>query len=114
MKLKIAQWLSSLTYIGLIVFAMAWVIQLSATPVERVSLWLILFVGPLLVTLRGVLRSRNATLVYSSLIALVYLLHGGVEWWAEAGLFSWGLLEMTLALGHIVSSGLYNRWQANG
>lgn len=113
MRLKIAQGLSSLSYIGLIAFAMAWVIQLSDTPVERISLWLILFVGPLFVTLRGVLRGRNSTLVYSSLIALVYLLHGGVEWWTGVGFFTWGLLEMVLALGHIISSGLHNRWQTN-
>ena len=112
MKLKLVQWLSSVSHLGLIAFAMAWVIQLSGTSVERISLWLVLFVGPLLVMLPSVLRSRTNSLVYSSLIALFYLLHGGVVWWSEADVYGWGLLEMTLALGHIISSGFYNRWQA--
>jgi uncharacterized membrane protein len=112
MKVKIAQRLSSLTHLGLIVFAMAWVIQLSDTPIERISLYIVLFVGPLVLTLRGVLHARTKTLVYSSLIGLWYLLHGGVLWWTDVQHTYWGLLEMSLALGHILSSSLYNRWQA--
>jgi uncharacterized membrane protein len=92
--------------LGLIAFGMAWVMVLSDTPAARISLWLILFVGPWLLVLRGVLRTRPATLLYSSLLALVYLLHGGVIWWTDPIRSGWGLLEMALALGHIFSAGL--------
>lgn len=92
--------------LGLIVFGMAWIITLSDTPAARISLWLILFTGPWLLVLRGVLRTRPDSLLYSSLLALVYLLHGGVVWWTDPIRSGWGLLEMGLALGHIVSAGL--------
>ncbi|MEM6406466.1 MAG: DUF2069 domain-containing protein [Pseudomonadota bacterium] len=92
--------------LGLIAFSMAWVIVISATPTARISLWLILFTGPWLLVLRGVLRARANVLLYSSLLALVYLLHGGVVWWTDPIRSGWGLLEMLLALGHIISAGL--------
>lgn len=92
--------------LGLITFGMIWVIVLSDTPATRISLWLIVFVGPWLLMLRGVLQVRPNTLLYSSLLALVYLLHGGVIWWTDPVRSGWGLLEMGLALGHIVSAGL--------
>ena len=106
MPARLTSTCASGSLLGLIVFSMAWVIVLSDTAATRISLWLILFVGPWLLVLRGVLRTQSDTLLYSSLLALIYLLHGGVIWWTDPIRSGWGLLEMVPALGHIVSAGL--------
>lgn len=110
-RYTLAHWIAVGSHLGLIAFAMAWISYLSNTPEERISLLLVLFVGPLLLTLRGVLRAHDRTLLYSSLIGLWYVLHGGIVWWTQAPLAAWGLLELSLALGHILSASYTIRWQ---
>jgi uncharacterized membrane protein len=111
-KISLARGLSLASYFGLIVFAMAWAISLSGTPENRISILLLLFVTPLLIPLRGILYGREKTLVWGSLISLIYLVHGGTQWWGDGVLFSWGALELTLALLYILSSSYFIRWRA--
>lgn len=113
LKIILARYLSLLSYLGLIAYAMGWAIQLSGTPTERISLALLLYVTPLLITLRGVLHGKGRGLIWSSLVSLLYMLHGGVVWWTEPYLQHWGLLEMSLALMHLLSSSFYIRWRAD-
>ncbi len=111
-KVNLARALSLLSYLGLFTYMMWWVIDLSNTPAEHISLILLLYVSPLLITLYGVLHARDKGLIWSSLITLLYLVHGGLIWWTEPALQYWGLLELSLALIHLISSSFYIRWRA--
>lgn len=108
-----ARGLSLACYLGLIAFGMAWAIWFAELPRARISLTLLLLIGPLLLPLRGILHGRDKALVWGMLVALIPLLHGGVTLWAEAWPSAgWGWLEFLLALGYIVSGSFFIRWLA--
>ena len=111
-KVHWARSLSLASYFALLAFAVLWVFHFSATPETRISLMLLLFVAPLLIPLRGVLHARDKALIWSSLISLFYVLHGGTLWWAEPTQAHWGALEVGLAISHIISSSFFIRWRA--
>lgn len=109
MKTAAARWLSLLSYLGLIGFVMLWIIFLGDIADQHISIWLLLFVTPLLLPLRGVLAGRDKALIWGALVSLLYLIHGGMEAWAGEYL---GVIEFTLSLLYLVSASLFIRWRA--
>ena len=79
---------------------------------ELISLWLLLFVTPLLLPLRGVLAGRDKALIWGTLVSLLYLVHGGMTAWAEPAQRWLGLLELVLSLTYLISASLFVRWRA--
>lgn len=111
MKIKLARWLSLSCYLGLLGFGMAWAIVLGDVPQQRISLTLLMF-APLLLPLRGLLHGREKSIIYATLVALLYLIHGGTIAWADTEHRIWGLLEFVLALGFVISASYFIRWRA--
>ncbi len=62
-----------------------------------ISLMLLVFVGPLLLTLRGLLHGRTSTHVWTSMLVLLYFMHGIVEAWASPA-------ERWLAVSEVILS----------
>lgn len=112
MKTRIARWLSLTTYIGLIAWVMAWIITLGDVDEQYISIWLLLFVTPLLIPLRGVLAARDKTLVWAVLVALLYALHGCMVVWTDEAQRMLGLVEAALSLGFLFSASYFIRWRA--
>jgi uncharacterized membrane protein len=112
MKTRIAGWLSMLSYVGLILYMMAWIITLGDVPREQISIGLIIAVTPLLLPLRGVLAARDKAMIWGTLVVLLYIVHGGVIAWSEPGYRWFGLLEVALALTYLVSASFFVRWRA--
>jgi uncharacterized membrane protein len=111
-KIGAARWLSLISYLGLIAWVMAWIVFLGDVPRERISLWLLLFVPPLLVPLRGVLYGRDKALIWAALIGLAYAVHGGVVAWSDPAQRWLGLIEAGLSLSYLVSASYFIRWRA--
>jgi uncharacterized membrane protein len=84
-------------HLGLLVLVMAWTIWLSppALPVAPV---LLLWAGPLLLPLRGLLHARRYTFQWTSFLALAYFVHGAVEAFADPAERSLALAEVALSL----------------
>ena len=112
MKIGAARWLSLISYLGLIAWVMAWIVFLGDVPQERISLWLLLFVPPLLVPLRGVLFGRDKAMIWAALIGLAYAVHGGVVAWSDPAQRWLGLAEAGLSLSYLVSASYFIRWRA--
>ena len=110
-RTRLARMLSLACYLGVIGFGMAWSIRLGGLPDNRISLSLLILVGPLLLPLRGILAARDKALVWGTLAALIPLLHGGVTLWTGPQR-ALGWLEFLLALGYIVSASLFIRWHS--
>jgi len=111
-RIRSARLVSLACYIGLIAWLMVWIIWLGEVAREHVSIALLLFVGPLLLPLRGVLAGRDKPLIWGALVGLPYLVHGGVVAWTDPGQRWLGLIEAGLSLGYLVSASYFIRWRA--
>lgn len=112
MKIPAARLISLASYLGLIAWVMAWIILLGDVAREHISVWLLLFVSPLLLPLRGVLAGRDKALIWGTLVALLYTVHGGVVAWSEPDERWLGLIEAGLSLIYLVSASYFIRWRA--
>ena len=110
-RVNVARWLSLGSYLGLIGFGMLWAIVLGDVPAAQISFTLMFF-APLLVPLRGILHARDKSIVWGALVSLIYLVHGGMLWWADPEHWPWGALELCLALLFMVSGSYFVRWRA--
>ena len=114
MKTDVARALALASYLGLIALVMLWIVFLGEVAREFISLWLVLFVTPLLLPLRGVLATRDKALIWGTLVSLLYLVHGGTVAWAEPQQRWLGLIELLLSVTYLVSASLFIRWRAQG
>ncbi|MEE4659792.1 MAG: DUF2069 domain-containing protein [Halieaceae bacterium] len=110
-RVAVARWLSLGSYLGLIAFGMAWAIFLGDVPEQRISFSL-LFFAPLLLPLRGILHARDKSILWGTLISLLYVLDGGTLWWSDAIRWHLGALELLLAVTFILSGSFFIRWRA--
>jgi len=110
-KIRTAQSISIASYLGLIAWVMAWIILLGDVAREHISVWLLLFVSPLLLPLRGVLAGREKALIWGTLVSLLYAVHGGVVAWSDPDQRWLGLVESGLSLIYLVSASYFNRWR---
>lgn len=112
MNIPAARLISLASYLGLIAWVMAWIILLGDVAREHISVWLLLFVSPLLLPLRGVLAGRDKALIWGTLVALLYTVHGGVVAWSEPDKRWLGLIEAGLSLIYLISASYFIRWRA--
>lgn len=110
-KVDLTRKLSLGSYLGLLVFGMAWAITLGDIPKHQVSISLLLY-APLLLPLRGILHGRDRAILWGALISLLYVLHGGQIWYADSEHWHWGALETVLAVIAMASSSYFIRWRA--
>lgn len=112
MKITAARTLALISYLGLIGLVMAWIVFLGRTADQHISLFLVLFVTPLLLPLRGVLAARDKPMVWGTLVVLPYTVHGGMVVWI-GGADAWlGWIELALSLGYLISASYFIRWRA--
>lgn len=113
MKTGAARSASLACYLGLIAWVMAWIVFLGDVEREHISVFLLLFVSPLLLPLRGVLAGRDKALIWGALVGLPYAVHGGVVAWSQPGQRWLGLIEAGLSIVYLVSASLFIRWRAD-
>jgi uncharacterized membrane protein len=112
MKITVARVASLASYVALALWVMAWMLVLSDLDARYVSLYLLLFVGPLLIPLRGILATRDKAMVWGTLLVLPYAVHGGVMAWAGGDKAWLGIVEAGLALSYLFSASFFIRWRA--
>lgn len=112
MKTSVARATAQGTYLGLIGWLMAWVVFLGEVANQYISLFLILFVTPLLIPLRGVLAARDKPMIWGALLALPYSVHGGMVVWGGGDKAWLGWVEAVLSLGYVISASYFIRWRA--
>jgi uncharacterized membrane protein len=111
-RIGAARAVSLVAYLGLIAWVMLWIVFLGEVGEQQISLWLLLFVPPLLLPLRGVLAGRDRALIWGTLVSLGYFVHGGVVAWSEPAQRWLGVVEAALSLAYLVSASLFVRWRA--
>ena len=102
--------LATLTgYFGLLALTLIWVTVFTPHARLPTSIMLIIFVGPLLIPLRGLLNGKAYTHILSSFLALLYFIHGVVEAWANPGERWLAITEIVLSLVFFTGCVFYAR-----
>ncbi len=101
-------------YFTLLVLLVLWVAWLSPPEQFPRALALLLFAGPLLFPLRGLLHGRPYTHAWSSFLALAYVAHGATETFGRTGDRMLPALELLAALIFFVGAVLYVRLGKHG
>lgn len=112
MEIALTRGVAIASYLGLIGLVMAWVVFLGNLADKYISLYLLLFAGPLLIPLRGILATRDKPLIWGALIALPYAVHGGMVVWGDGDDRWLGAAEAGLALLYLISASYFIRWRA--
>ncbi|MDH5180382.1 MAG: DUF2069 domain-containing protein [Gammaproteobacteria bacterium] len=85
-------------YFGLFILLLLWITLLAPPTRVPVSLVLLLFVGPLLFPLRGLLYRKRYTHAWTAFLVLIYFTHGVVEAWSNPAERWLAVAEITLSL----------------
>lgn len=100
--------ITSASLIALIALCVAW--ELWLAPQRPGGSWLVLKVLPLLAPLFGVLRGKQYTHQWVTLLVIAYFVEGAVRGWSDTGLsarLAW--IEIALALALFASAIAYVR-----
>ena len=107
--ITIGRWSTLLGYFGLMAGFYAWIFMLNETPAHKVSIMLIVLIGPLLFPLMGLLKAKIYTHAWSIYIAILYFIIG--VWYASGeNSFLFGLYTVTMSLLFFVGTSLYTRY----
>lgn len=85
-------------YFGLFGLTLLWVTVLSPPARIPTSVMLIIFVGPLLLPLRGILHGKPYTHIWTAFLVLLYFMHGVVESWANPAELWLAITETLLSI----------------
>ena len=102
------QRIAALSLVLLIALCVAW--ELWLAPVRPGGSWLVLKVIPLLLPLRGVLKSDNYTMQWSTLLIWLYFTEGAVRATSDHGLSAGlGGAEVALSVLYFTCAAMYLR-----
>ena len=102
------QRVAALSLVLLIALCVAW--ELWLAPLRPGGSWLVLKVIPLLLPLRGVLKSDNYTMQWSTLLIWLYFTEGAVRATSDHGLSAeLGAAEVALSVVYFACAAMYLR-----
>lgn len=105
------RWLTLIGYFGLMAGFYSWIFVLNDTATHRISLLLIIQIGPLLFPLMGLLKGRIYTHAWSIYLAIVYFIVG--VWYSSAEhSFLFGLYVIAASVLFMTGAGMYTRYSS--
>jgi uncharacterized membrane protein len=63
-------------YLALIALLLLWMLRLDPLPASVISPALLVLLGPLLLPLRGIIHGRRYTMAWSTMLIMLYFIHG--------------------------------------
>lgn len=112
-RLQYAHTSTLVGYFGLLVLILAWNTWLSPPSVLPVALVLIMFAGPLLLPLRGLLHGKLYTYKWVNFLAMFYFVHGVVEAYSNPPERLLAILEVIFSVVFFLGSVFYTRYYAD-
>jgi len=95
---QLARQATLLGYFGLFALTLLWVTMLFPPVRIPTSVMLLIFVGPLLFPLRGILHGKTYTHKWTAFLVLLYFMHGVVEAWANPAARWLAIAEILLSI----------------
>jgi uncharacterized membrane protein len=102
--------LTLLSYFGLLIVLSLWFLWLAPSPNIPKSIMLFFGVGPLLLPLRGLLHGKAYTFAWSSLLIMIYFIHGVVEAYADPEVRLLACIEILLVCLFYIGAIFYPRY----
>ena len=97
------------SYFSLITFLLLWITWLAPSRHFPTAMVLVVLVVPLLFPLRGILHGRAYTHAWTGFLALLYLIHGISDLFANPSERIYGAIEIVLSLALFFSCAFYAR-----
>ncbi len=101
--------LTRMGYFGLMIHLVLWLGWLAPSELLPIPVTLMIALAPLLLPLRGILHGTPYTHAWAGFIALIYLLHGMVEFWSNPPERIYAGIEFAFAFLFFYSTALYAR-----
>ena len=104
--------LTLVSYFGLILLFLYWILLfLDSTPAP-IYMLLAIAIGPLIFPLYGLLKGKPYTYAWSSFLALAYFIHATVEAYANDMTRHLALIETALSVGFFIGAIYYVKMNA--
>lgn len=110
-RIRISRYLTLFGYFGLLGLLFLWQTILEPSTLFPVSIVIIVFIGPLMFPLRGILYGRPYTHALTSFLALLYFTHGVVEAYGNADERVYALLEILFSVSLYMGAMLFARFR---
>lgn len=110
-KLKMLRQIALLSFFGLMLHLMLWIIWLAPSKHFPTAMVLLVMVVPLLFPLRGILHGRAYTHAWTGFLALLYLIHGIGDYVVNPAERIYSGIEVALSLALFFSCAFYARAQ---
>jgi len=109
---QLARYASLIGYFGLLILLTLWFTVLAPSSHLPIVVMLMVFVGPLLFPLRGLLHGKPYTHAWTSMLTLLYFTHGVIEAWSNSAERGYALLEVFFSVLLFVGAVGYARFRA--
>lgn len=110
MKLvQILRRISLLSFFGLMVTLLIWILVAEHSENFPVAAWLIIGVIPLLFPMRGILYGKTYTHAWASFLMLFYIAHGIGELYSRDAVIWYPLFEVIFSSSFFIAANLYVR-----
>ena len=107
--IKAGRWLTLTGYFGLMAGLYGWHLWLNNTADHKITILLLLQIGPLLFALKGLLNRRIYTHAWSIYLAIAYFIMG--VWYSSAdSSFLFGLYMVTNSMLFLIGTAMYTRY----
>lgn len=101
---RLARSITLWAWAGLVLILIGWYGFSDPAPLLLAALLI-----PLAFPLRGLIRGKPYTYAWTSLLILIYFIHGSVEAWANPASRGWALLEIALSVVIYTGAVVYAR-----
>lgn len=107
--IQTGRWLTLAGYFGLMAGFYSWIFLLNDTPAHKVSILLLIQIGPLLFALMGLLKGKIYTHAWSLYLSVFYFIAG--VWYASGEQsHAFGLYIVATSLMYFTGALLYTRY----
>ncbi|KZN31696.1 membrane protein [Pseudoalteromonas luteoviolacea CPMOR-2] len=108
-KTKLFYKLALFGYIGLLVLMPLWLFVISPREGHSLGFMFVVYILPLLLPLRGIIKDKPYTFAWANFIVLIYFVHGFTLLWIATDELIWVLLELLFSTCMFIGCTYYAR-----
>ncbi|KZN61448.1 DUF2069 domain-containing protein [Pseudoalteromonas luteoviolacea] len=96
-------------YLGLLVLMPVWLFLISPREGHSAGFMFVVYILPLLLPLRGIIKDKPYTFAWANFIVLIYFIHGFTLLWISSNELIWVLLELLFSTCMFIGCTYYAR-----
>ncbi|TQF70392.1 DUF2069 domain-containing protein [Pseudoalteromonas luteoviolacea] len=108
-KTKLFYKLALFGYVGLLVLMPLWLFVISPREGHSLGFMFVVYILPLLLPLRGIIKDKPYTFAWANFIVLIYFIHGFTLLWIATDELIWVLLELLFSTCMFIGCTYYAR-----